>query len=146
MSRSLSCYGDLASISAKSADCSNSLLEIWPSGTQSSPQLRIVIVAKALCSTISGTREDAKSELSRLQISADRLQDYCRITRTRLPAVAAKRRGVSEHGIPINPVPPHRDLTKEEIEQAQAPWAAVASGSAEAPSSENSVSASDTAG
>ena len=86
---------------------------------------RIVIVAEALCSTISGTRDDAKSELSRLQISAARLRDYCRITGTRLPAVAAKRRGVSEYGIPTNPVPPHRDLTKVEIEQAQAPWAAA---------------------
>ena len=56
-------------------------------------------------------------------ISADRLRDYCRITGTRLPAVAAKRQGLSEYGIPINPVPPHRDLTKEEIEQARAPRA-----------------------
>ena len=107
---------------------------------------RIVVVAKALCSTISGTREDAKSELSRLQISAERLRDYCRITGTRLPAVAAKRRGVSEHGIPINPVPPHRDLTKEEIEQAQAPWAAALQEARKRPLPENSVSVSDTAG
>lgn len=80
-------------------------------------------VAEGLCSTIRGTREDAKSELSRLQISAVPLRDYCRITRTRLPTVAAKRRGVSQQGIPADPVPPCRDLTEAEIAQARAPWA-----------------------
>ena len=74
---------------------------------------------------MAGTREDARAELSRLQIATKLLEQYCRITSTRLPAAAASRRGVSERGIPTNPAPPDRDLSPEEIGQAQAPWAAA---------------------
>jgi hypothetical protein len=86
---------------------------------------KVVIIAEALCSTIAGTREDAKAELSRLQIAIPPLQDYCRVTSTRLPTIAARRRTVSEHGIPRNAAPPNRDLSPGEIEQARAPWAAA---------------------
>lgn len=88
------------------------------------PLRRIWQVSAALFSTHAPIRADAEAALAATKLAVDAVQDFCAITKTRLPTSALGTKGISDWVDAEHPAPPCRDPTAAEIEAADARYEA----------------------
>ena len=83
---------------------------------------RILLVADQLFSPHAEIRADAEAELARVRVSRVAVMVYCHLTKTRIPDVVSKRRGLPDWGAPKSIGPEERNVTDKEIEMAKVLW------------------------
>jgi hypothetical protein len=77
-------------------------------------------IANALFSVHALVRTDAQAALDDIKVATDAVQDFCRLTRTRLPDVALGRERRGDWLQAVQFAPPSRDPTDEELSAAAA--------------------------